>query len=237
MRWRCAFDDPSGLPPRPPPRPARARATRRRGRLRCPRGRRPERERSSSSTRRWPRTAPAASSTCAPAGGRTCSPRNSRRRVATRATDRRRPGLRLELAAARRRQRRPAAGHLGPGVRGRVDRMYSATLDPGASGFQTPVPVDFDVNEATSTFPDLAMARGGQAYLTYNVVTDTSARTRPATRGSTCASPVTATASGRCSARRWIETARSRCGARPPRTPRRWRSTSRVRGRRLAGAR
>lgn len=53
------------------------------------------------------------------------------------------------------------------------DRMFSATMDPGARGFQSPVPVDFDVNEATSTHPDLAMSRGGGAYLIYNVVTDT----------------------------------------------------------------
>lgn len=54
------------------------------------------------------------------------------------------------------------------------DRLFSASLDPGANGFQAPVPIDFNVGEATSTFPDLAMARGGQAYLAYRVVTDTS---------------------------------------------------------------
>jgi hypothetical protein len=54
------------------------------------------------------------------------------------------------------------------------DRLFSATLDPGANGFQTPVPIDFNVGEATLTFPDLAMARGGQAYLAYRVVTDVS---------------------------------------------------------------
>lgn len=54
------------------------------------------------------------------------------------------------------------------------DRMFSATLDPGATSFQPPVPVDFNVGEATSTYPDLAMNRGGQAYLAYRVVTDTS---------------------------------------------------------------
>lgn len=54
------------------------------------------------------------------------------------------------------------------------DRMFSATLDPGATSFQTPVPVDLNVGEATSTYPDLAMNRGGQAYLVYRVVTDTS---------------------------------------------------------------
>lgn len=59
------------------------------------------------------------------------------------------------------------------------DRMFSSTLDPGASGFQSPVPVDFDVNEATSTFPDLAMARGGQAYLIYNVITDVNTSNPP----------------------------------------------------------
>lgn len=55
-----------------------------------------------------------------------------------------------------------------------TDRMFSATLDPGSSGFRDPVPVDFNVGEATSTFPDLAMSRGGQAYLAYDVITDTS---------------------------------------------------------------
>lgn len=54
------------------------------------------------------------------------------------------------------------------------DRMFSATLDPGATSFQPPVPVDFNVGEATSTYPDLAMSRGGQAYLVYRVVTDVS---------------------------------------------------------------
>jgi hypothetical protein len=59
------------------------------------------------------------------------------------------------------------------------DRLFSATLDPGAGGFQPPVPIDFNVGEATSTFPDLAMARGGQAYLAYRVVTDVSPSNPP----------------------------------------------------------
>lgn len=50
------------------------------------------------------------------------------------------------------------------------DRMYSATLDPGARRFQGPVPVDINVGEATATYPSLAMNRGGAAYLTYRVV-------------------------------------------------------------------
>jgi hypothetical protein len=59
------------------------------------------------------------------------------------------------------------------------DRMFSATLDPGATGFQAPVPIDFNVGEATSTYPDLAMSRGGQAYLAYRVITDTSPANPP----------------------------------------------------------
>jgi hypothetical protein len=54
------------------------------------------------------------------------------------------------------------------------DRMFSATLDPGATSFQPPVPVDLNVGEATASYPDLAMNRGGQAYLVYRVVTDVS---------------------------------------------------------------
>lgn len=59
------------------------------------------------------------------------------------------------------------------------DRLFSATLDPGANGFQAPVPIDFNVGEATLTFPDLAMNRGGQAYLVYRVLTDTSPANPP----------------------------------------------------------
>ncbi len=60
-----------------------------------------------------------------------------------------------------------------------TDRMFSATLDPGAAAFQAPVPVDFNVGEATSTSPDLTMSAGGQAYLAYLVVTDTSPANPP----------------------------------------------------------
>ncbi|MBA3306629.1 MAG: hypothetical protein H0U25_12000, partial [Thermoleophilaceae bacterium] len=80
---------------------------------------------------------------------------------------------------------------IGAGDRGRLvvtwvqefgvgsDRMFSSALDPGAARFQAPVPVDFNVGEATSTFPSLAMARGGQAYLTYRVITDTGPQNPP----------------------------------------------------------
>lgn len=59
------------------------------------------------------------------------------------------------------------------------DRMFSAALDPGARRFQSPVPIDFNVGEATATFPSLAMSRGGQAYLAYRVVTDTGSQNPP----------------------------------------------------------
>ncbi|HEX3173837.1 MAG TPA: hypothetical protein VHQ43_06440 [Solirubrobacterales bacterium] len=59
------------------------------------------------------------------------------------------------------------------------DRMFSATLDPGATGFEAPVPVDLNVGEATASFPDLAMNAGGQAYLTYLVITDNSTANPP----------------------------------------------------------
>ncbi len=59
------------------------------------------------------------------------------------------------------------------------DRMFSAALDPGAGRFQSPVPVDRNVGEATSTWPTLAMNRGGQAFLVYRVITDTSGNNPP----------------------------------------------------------
>jgi hypothetical protein len=55
-----------------------------------------------------------------------------------------------------------------------TDRMFSATLDPGARQFQAPVPVDLNVGEATASYPDLSMNAGGQAYLSYFVVTEAS---------------------------------------------------------------
>jgi hypothetical protein len=52
------------------------------------------------------------------------------------------------------------------------DRMFSASLDPGSYRFQAPVVLDFNVGEATATFPSLAMNRGGSAYLAYRIVTE-----------------------------------------------------------------
>jgi hypothetical protein len=55
---------------------------------------------------------------------------------------------------------------LGPGS----DRMYSAGIDPGATRFQTPVPVDLNIGESTGTYPSVAMNAGGNAYVTYLVM-------------------------------------------------------------------
>ncbi|MCX6385484.1 MAG: PKD domain-containing protein [Solirubrobacterales bacterium] len=52
------------------------------------------------------------------------------------------------------------------------DRMFGAGLDPGATMFQAPVPIDLNVGEATGTWPSLAMNRAGQALLTYRVLPD-----------------------------------------------------------------
>jgi len=50
------------------------------------------------------------------------------------------------------------------------DRLFSASLDPGATRFQDPVPIDLNVGEATATHPSLEMNGGGQAYLSYRIV-------------------------------------------------------------------
>ncbi|MDQ6750507.1 MAG: hypothetical protein M3Z33_07150 [Actinomycetota bacterium] len=55
----------------------------------------------------------------------------------------------------------------GPGS----DRLFSASLDRGATRFQAPIPLDLNVGEATETQPSLAMNPGGSAYLAYRVVT------------------------------------------------------------------
>jgi hypothetical protein len=55
------------------------------------------------------------------------------------------------------------------------DRMFSATLDPGSRQFRAPVPVDFNVGDATATYPSLAMNQGGQAYLAYFAITSLNA--------------------------------------------------------------
>lgn len=56
---------------------------------------------------------------------------------------------------------------------GVADRLFSATLQPGARRFEPPLPVDLNVGDsALGTWPQIAMAPGGQALLTYRVITD-----------------------------------------------------------------
>lgn len=50
------------------------------------------------------------------------------------------------------------------------NRLYSASLDRGATRFQAPVAIDLDVREGLDAAPSLSMNRGGVAYLVYRVV-------------------------------------------------------------------
>ena len=53
-----------------------------------------------------------------------------------------------------------------------VDRLYFSSLDPGATTFQSPHVVDPNIGLGKYVYPSLAMNRGGQALLTYRVVTN-----------------------------------------------------------------
>ncbi len=52
------------------------------------------------------------------------------------------------------------------------DRMYAASLDPGATRFEAPAGIDLDVNESTGSWPALSMNPAGQALIVYRVVTN-----------------------------------------------------------------
>jgi hypothetical protein len=60
-----------------------------------------------------------------------------------------------------------------------TDGLFSATLDPGSSGFQPPVPVDLSIGQATGTYPSIAMNIAGQAYVSYRVITAVSGPSTP----------------------------------------------------------
>ncbi|MGA9876995.1 MAG: PKD domain-containing protein [Solirubrobacteraceae bacterium] len=60
-----------------------------------------------------------------------------------------------------------------------TDGLFSATLDPGSSGFQPPVPVDLDIGQATGTYPSIAMDGAGQALVVYRVITAVSGPSTP----------------------------------------------------------
>lgn len=63
---------------------------------------------------------------------------------------------------------------------GVADRLYAATLQPGARRFEAPVPVDLNIGDSSlGTWPDVAVAPGGQAVVAYRVVTDPQPGTAP----------------------------------------------------------
>ena len=60
-----------------------------------------------------------------------------------------------------------------------TDGLFSATMDPGSTGFQPPVPVDLDIGQATGTYPSVAMNDSGQALVAYRVITAVSGPSTP----------------------------------------------------------
>jgi hypothetical protein len=60
-----------------------------------------------------------------------------------------------------------------------TDGLFSASLEPGSTGFQPPVPVDLDIGQATGTYPSMAMNLSGQALVVYRVVTAVSGPSTP----------------------------------------------------------
>ncbi len=60
-----------------------------------------------------------------------------------------------------------------------TDGLFSATMDPGSSGFQAPVPVDLNIGQATGTYPSIAMDGAGQALVAYRVITAVSGPSTP----------------------------------------------------------
>ena len=63
---------------------------------------------------------------------------------------------------------------------GASDRLFSATLQPGSRRFEAPVPLDLFVGDsALGTYPAISMAAGGQAYVVYRVVTESSPTSAP----------------------------------------------------------
>jgi hypothetical protein len=52
---------------------------------------------------------------------------------------------------------------------GAADRLFGATLSPGAARFASPVPIDLNVGDPIALQPSIAVNAGGAAYLTYLV--------------------------------------------------------------------
>jgi hypothetical protein len=60
-----------------------------------------------------------------------------------------------------------------------TDGLFSASLEPGSTGFQPPVPVDLDIGQAIGAYPSVAMDLSGQALVVYRVVTAVSGPSTP----------------------------------------------------------
>jgi hypothetical protein len=60
-----------------------------------------------------------------------------------------------------------------------TDGLFSATIDPGSTGFQPPVPVDLNIGQATGAYPSVAMNLAGQALVVYRVITAVSGPSTP----------------------------------------------------------
>jgi hypothetical protein len=60
-----------------------------------------------------------------------------------------------------------------------TDGLFSASLAPGSSGFQTPVPIDLNIGQATGTYPSVAMNGAGAALVVYRVITAVSGPSNP----------------------------------------------------------
>src|SRR3712207_6724531 len=52
---------------------------------------------------------------------------------------------------------------------GAADRLFGATLAPGATRFGAPVPIDLNVGDPIALRPSIAVNAGGAAYLSYVV--------------------------------------------------------------------
>ncbi|HEY5192702.1 MAG TPA: hypothetical protein VIJ39_02375 [Solirubrobacteraceae bacterium] len=60
-----------------------------------------------------------------------------------------------------------------------TDGLFAATIDPGSSGFQPPIPIDLNIGQATGTYPSVAMDLSGDAYVSYRVITAVSGPSTP----------------------------------------------------------
>jgi PKD domain len=60
-----------------------------------------------------------------------------------------------------------------------TDGLFSASLEPGSTGFQPPVPVDLDIGQGIGVYPSVAMNLNGNALAVYRVITAVSGPSTP----------------------------------------------------------